>query len=91
MKDFLLSIGIDYAGYYDESGNYIVDLPTADAYAVVYSKLSNSDKVEEFDSKSTDNLIIIDFDSLENDFELSLVMDLEKDNYYLSIKGDEEN
>ena len=88
MKEFLESLGVMFAGYYDEEGNFIVDIPSADEYAKVYSKFTNSDKLEEYDSVATDDIIIVKFDSLENDYELSLVMDLEKDLYYVSAKGE---
>lgn len=88
MKEFLLKLGVDYAGYFDNNGNYIVDLPDADAYAVVYSKISKSEDCEEYSSRATDNLIIITYDTINDGYEFSLVMDLENDKYYIMMHGE---
>ena len=85
MKNFLKDIGITNEGYFDENGNYVIDLESSDDYNKTYSKLSKNDSLEEDGESSNIDLAKSTILFYSEDFELELIANFEEDTYNLVV------
>ena len=86
MEEFLLDLRIDKPGEYGADGSYIIDIEDSEEYGRYYSKLSNSDLVEEQEDSNilTDSNSSYQFTS--EDYTITLTGDLLGDVYKLDIR-----
>lgn len=86
MEDFLNEIGITANLQKTDNNTYTMDIPNSNAYGKIYSKLDNSDLVEE-DIESSQ--ITYDNSSIQftsDDYLITLLADFNEDTYKLTIK-----
>lgn len=86
MEDFLNEIGITANLQKTDNNTYTMDISNSNAYGKIYSKLDNSDLVEEDieSSQITYNNSSIQFTS--DDYLITLLADFNEDTYKLTIK-----
>lgn len=85
MKNFLNKIGVTLEGYFDEDGNYVIDLESSDDYNKMYSKLSKNDLLEEDGESSNIDLDKSSILFYSEDFELELIANFKEDIYTLIV------
>lgn len=85
MEEFLNKLGID-GKLRRSSSSYVLDIEGSNSYGKIYSKLDNSDEVEEDEESSqvTEDYSSIQFYS--DDYVLQLIADFKNDEYRLTIK-----
>ena len=85
MRELLKKIGIDISGYYSDNDNYIIDLEDSDEFNKLFSKLDNSDLLEENEDSSVVNTEVSNIMYYSNDFILNLIADYDSDSYKLVV------
>ena len=91
MKDFLKSIGITQTGYFNNDKNYIIDIESSDEFNKIFSKLNNSDELEENEDSSVINLNVSNILYLSEEYSLNLIADFNQDIYKLVVTDLKEN
>ena len=84
-KEFLSSIGINFEGNYSGKNSYVVDLDSSNDFSKVFSLLEKSELEEEDESSmvTLHNTLQV----YKNDeFEVTLLGDLDQDEYKLVVK-----
>lgn len=86
IKDILEKIGIDKEYIQSDDNTYVIDIDNSNEYGKIYTKLDNSELLEEDSDSST---ITIDNSNIKFDgdtFEFTLIADFVADEYKLVIK-----
>lgn len=86
MKEFLKEIGITKLGYYNDDGDYFIDVENADEYGMYFSLLDKAKNISQGSTKSNGDKITLEYWSEDDRFSIVLFMDLDKDKYALSVK-----
>ena len=84
MEDFLNEIGI--TADLQKTDNNTMDIPNSNAYGKIYSKLDNSDLVEEDIESSQITYDNSSIQFLSDDYLITLLADFNEDIYKLTIK-----
>ena len=84
-KEFLKKIGITDAGYFSEN-SYVIDLYSDREYSKYYTKLDNSNLVEEDEASTLMNANASNIRYTSDEFDLTLLADYDADSYSLVVK-----
>ena len=85
MKELLSKIGINLEGEMSEDGNYVVDIPSDSEFNKCFSRLDNSDLVEENEDASVVNLEVSNVMYESDKFTLNLIADYSQNVYKLVV------
>lgn len=85
MKQLLKKIGITDSGYYNEDGNYVIDIEDSNSFNIIYGKLDNNDEIEENEDASNIDLDITNIIYFCDNFAIQLTANFEQDEYKLTI------
>lgn len=91
MKQLLTAIGINLPGHY-EGDDYVVDIDNSDMFYRVFSKLDNTDLLDEETESSQVGLDATNVIYSSDDYSINLIANFENDTYSLICKerNDEE-
>ena len=84
-KEFLKKIGITDAGYFSKN-SYVIDLYSDREYSKYYTKLDNSNLVEEDEASTLMNANASNIRYISDEFDLTLLADYDADSYSLIVK-----
>lgn len=91
MKEFLKSIGITQVGHFNNDKNYIIDIESSDEFNRIFSKLNNSNALEENEDSSIINLNASNILYLSEEYSLNLIADFNQNIYKLVVTDLKEN
>ena len=91
MRNFLKELGIEAVGYFSDNNNYIVDIENSDDFNKVFSKLDNSDLLEEDEDLSVVNVNASNIMYFSDDYTINLIADYDEDKYKLVISNRDNN
>lgn len=87
IEQLLKDLTIKEKGTYSKDGSYVIDLESSKAFGVIYSKLENSDDLEQ---KENSTLLTIHNGSIvykyKDEYQLILIADWDNDSYKLVIE-----
>lgn len=90
MKDFLEELGITLPGYENDDLTYVIDIPSSDEYARVFSRLDNNSSLHELPNEEDDmNFDVIKYES--EFYYIDLISDYDNDEYRLECYQKETN
>ena len=85
MKELLKKIGINNPGYYSDSSTYVVDLNDSDEYSKAFTKLDNTDLVEELSDSSVSNAYVSNVMYVNDDYSINIIADFDSETYKIIV------
>lgn len=85
MRQLLAAIGINLPGHY-EGDDYVVDIDNSDMFYRVFSKLDNTDLLDEETESSQVGLDATNVIYSSDDYSINLIANFENDTYSLICK-----
>lgn len=87
VEQLLKELEISQVGNYSSGGSYIIDISSSNEFGRVYSKLEDSDKLDQSENSALITLHDISIIyKYEDQFQLTLLGDLDNDTYKLVIE-----
>ena len=88
MEELLQELGIFNPGHAGSNNSYVVDIYNSDDYSKIFSTLENSDKLSELEDQNQVNKhsINVSYITEDEDYEISLIGDLDNDEYKLVVR-----
>lgn len=85
MKELLKKIGINNPGYYSDSSTYVVEMNDSDEYSKAFTKLDNTDLVEELSASSVSNAYVSNVMYVNDDYSINIIADFESETYKIIV------
>lgn len=86
MEEFLNELGIDKEPILSTNGDYVIDISDSTEFGKYYSKLDNSDLVEENEESSTVTMDNVNSQFINDDYTITLIADFNEDTYKMVIR-----
>jgi hypothetical protein len=85
MKELLKKIGIDIPGYYSDSNTYVVELDDSNEYSKAFTKLDNTDLVDEMSDSSVSNAYVSNVMYINDYYSINIIADFESETYKIIV------
>ena len=85
MDELLKELNIPKNGTWNSEGSYVISIKDSNEFGKIFSKLENTDIVDEIEDGSIVSDDVVSVQYTNDDFLLNLMMDLEQELYQLII------